>query len=189
MEDIQDLSAWEQTVNSDTADPKTKQNTNLPSVTIHSPPSINPPASTIDNISNVETKSPCSEIPEDEMFGIIDVCSSRQLFDTFRAELLAADSFSFAVAVDRERTPPAAATAAVTEECSAVSEEARGSSSSSSTDLCRVDSGVIGNFSYKSLLYNISFLLSTRIKLQAFIIGRVTTVGYIIQGSGSSCSR
>ena len=140
MEDIQDLSAWEQTVNSDTIDSKTKQNTNLPSVTIHSPPSTNPPAATIDNTSSVERKSPCSEIPEDEMFGIIDVCSSRQLFDTFRAELLAADSFSFAVAVDRERTTPTA----VTQAGAAVSEEARGGSSS--TDLCRVDSGVIGSF-------------------------------------------
>jgi hypothetical protein len=130
-------------VNSDTADPKTKQNTNLPAITINSHPSTDPPASTIDNTSSVETKSPCSEIPEDEMFGIIDVCSSRQLFDTFRAELLAAGSFSFAVAVDRERTSPAA----VTEAGGAVSEEAKGSNpSNSSTDLCRVDSGVVGSF-------------------------------------------
>ncbi len=147
MEDIQDLSAWEQTVNSDTTDSKINQNKNLPSVTLHYSPSTNPPASTIDNTSNVETKSPCSKIPEDEMFGIIDVCSSRQLFDTFRAELLAADSFSFAVAVDRERTSPAAvteaATAAVTEVGAAVSEEAK--DSNSSTDLCLVDSGVIGS--------------------------------------------
>jgi hypothetical protein len=140
MEDIQDLSAWEQTVNSDTADSKIYQKKNLPSVTVNSPPSTDPPASIIDNTSSVETKSPCSEIPEDEMLGIIDVCSSRQLFDTFRAELLAADSFSFAVAVDRERTTPTA----VTQAGAAVSEEARGGSSS--TDLCRVDSGVIGNF-------------------------------------------
>jgi hypothetical protein len=144
MQDIQDLSAWEQTVDSDTADSKTMQNTNLPSVTINSPLSTDPPASTIDNSSSGEAKSPCSEIPEDEMFGIIDVCSSRQLFDTFRSELLAADSFSFAVAVDRERTSPAPATAAVSEEGGTVLEEARGSNSS--TDVCRVDSGVIGNF-------------------------------------------
>jgi hypothetical protein len=147
MEDIQDLSAWEQTVNSDTIDSKTKQIKNFPSVTINSPPSTNPPASTIDNTSSVETKSPCSEIPEDEMFGIIDVCSSRQLFDTFRAELLADESFSFAVAVDRERTSPAA----VTEEGAAVSEEARGGNSSA--DLCLVDSGVIGSFIMYSFIY------------------------------------
>jgi hypothetical protein len=152
MEDIQDLSAWEQTVNSDTIDSKTKQNTNLPSVTIHSPSSTNPPAATIDNTSSVERKSPCSEIPEDEMFGIIDVCSSCQLFETFRAELLAADAFSFAVAVDRERTSPAA----VTEEGGAVSEVLRGGNSS--TDLCRVDSGVIGNFNIISFIkYLFSF--------------------------------
>jgi hypothetical protein len=53
---------------------------------------------------------------------------------------LAADSFSFAVAVDRERTSPTA----VTEAGGAVSEEAR--DGNSSTDLCRVDSGVIGSF-------------------------------------------
>jgi hypothetical protein len=152
MEDIQDLSAWEQIVNSDTIDSKTKQNANIPSVTINSPLSTDAPASTIDNISSVETKSPCSEIPEDEMFGIIDVCSSRKLFDTFRAELLAADSFSFAVAVDRERTSPAAATAAVTEKGGTVLEEARGSNSS--TDLCRVDSGVIGSY----IMYRYSFI-------------------------------
>jgi hypothetical protein len=154
MEDIQDLSAWEQTVNSDTIDSKIYQNTNLPSVTVNSPPSTDPPASTIDNTSSVETKSPCSEIHEDEMFGIIDVCSSCQLFDTFRAELLAADSFSFAVAVDRERTSPSAVTAAaaaVTVEGAAVSEEARGGNSS--TDLCRVDSGVIGSFIMYSFIY------------------------------------
>jgi hypothetical protein len=154
MEDIQDLSAWEQTVNSDTIDSKTKQIKNLPSVTIYSPPSTDPPASSRDNSSSVETKSPCSEIPEDEMFGIIDVCSSRQLFDTFRAELLAADSFSFAVAVDRERT----SLVAVTEEAAAVSEEARGGNISNSTDLCRVDSGVIGNFNIISFIkYLFSF--------------------------------
>jgi len=121
MEAISDFSAWEHTVTCDSSDRKTDQIKNLPSVEVKA----TPPAEAVSELVH-----PCTKLPEEEMFGIIDVCSSRRLFDTFRAELLASTAFSFAVAVDREK----------------ISSEEGNSGNVSSSELCRVDSGVVGRF-------------------------------------------
>jgi hypothetical protein len=106
------------------------------------------------SVSNADVSlSSLRAADEEDVFSIIDVCSSRQLFDTFRGELLRATSFSFALAVDREKTPPAAA-----EVVSLPSFDSRTTDAGplpsipsrplgqegTTNDVCRVDSGVVG---------------------------------------------
>jgi hypothetical protein len=83
------------------------------------------------------------------MFSIIDVCSNRQLFETFRGEILSAPAFSLAVAVEREKSPPPTANnkgQSAGNDCQPVSGD-------SSYDLCHVDSGIIGNNNFWRIFF------------------------------------
>ena len=91
-----------------------------------------------------------SLVEDEDMFSIIDVCSNRQLFDTFRDELLRAPVFSFALAVDRDKQEAERGVDSPAECDTAVVQSMARESSSSSSDVCRVDSGLIGEVNFIS---------------------------------------